>query len=71
MEDVLIIGAGTAGLTAAIYARRAGLSCTIFANDANLGAQVERQIEILQDRLVPIELGHSLHLKNKLRRHGL
>lgn len=30
MEDILIIGAGTAGLTAAIYARRAGLSCTVF-----------------------------------------
>lgn len=30
MEDILIIGAGTAGMTAAIYARRAGLSCTVF-----------------------------------------
>lgn len=30
MQDILIIGGGTAGLTAAIYARRAGLSCTVF-----------------------------------------
>ncbi len=30
MKDLLIIGAGTAGLTAAIYGQRAGLSCTVF-----------------------------------------
>ena len=30
MEDIIIIGAGTAGLTAAIYGQRAGLSCRIF-----------------------------------------
>lgn len=30
MEDVLIIGAGTAGLSAAIYAERAGISCRVF-----------------------------------------
>lgn len=29
MEDIIIIGAGTAGLTAAIYGQRAGVSCTI------------------------------------------
>lgn len=30
MEDLIIIGAGTAGLTAAIYGQRAGLSCKVF-----------------------------------------
>lgn len=30
MTDIIIIGAGTAGLTAAIYGQRAGLSCTVF-----------------------------------------
>ena len=30
MKDIIIIGAGTAGLTAAIYGQRAGLSCTVF-----------------------------------------
>ncbi len=30
MEDIIIIGGGTAGLTAAIYGQRAGFSCKIF-----------------------------------------
>lgn len=30
MNDLIIIGAGTAGLTAAIYGQRAGLSCRVF-----------------------------------------
>lgn len=30
MKDIIIIGAGTAGLTAAIYGQRAGFSCTVF-----------------------------------------
>ena len=30
MKDIVIIGAGTAGLTAAIYGQRAGLSCVVF-----------------------------------------
>ena len=39
MTDVLIIGAGPAGLTAAIYARRAGLSVQIFES-AMYGGQI-------------------------------
>lgn len=39
MEDVLIVGAGTAGLSAAIYAERAGLSCRVF-EAASPGGQI-------------------------------
>lgn len=39
MIDMAIIGAGTAGLTAAIYGRRAGYSCTVFEK-AVYGGQI-------------------------------
>ncbi len=45
MYDILIIGAGTAGLTAAIYARRAGLSCAIFESAAP-GGQIVSSPEV-------------------------
>ena len=45
MTDVAIIGAGTAGLTAAIYARRAGASVTIFEGEAP-GGQIINTPEI-------------------------
>ncbi|HNW04316.1 MAG TPA: thioredoxin-disulfide reductase [Oscillospiraceae bacterium] len=45
MYDILIIGAGTAGLTAAIYARRAGLSCAIFETAAP-GGQIVSSPEV-------------------------
>lgn len=45
MTDVAIIGAGTAGLTAAIYARRAGSSVTIFEGEAP-GGQIINTPEI-------------------------
>ena len=39
MADIVIIGAGTAGLTAAIYARRAGKSVTVL-EAATYGGQI-------------------------------
>ena len=45
MVDVAIIGAGTAGLTAAIYARRAGISVTVFESEAP-GGQIINTPEI-------------------------
>ena len=45
MTDVAIIGAGTAGLTAAVYARRAGSSVTIFEGEAP-GGQIINTPEI-------------------------
>ncbi len=39
MTDILIIGGGTAGLTAAVYARRAGKSVIIFEKE-NVGGQI-------------------------------
>lgn len=45
MIDVAIIGAGTAGLTAAIYARRAGSSVTVFESEAP-GGQIINTPEI-------------------------
>lgn len=34
MVDVIIIGGGTAGLTASIYAKRAGMECLVFESDS-------------------------------------
>ncbi len=45
MKDIAIIGAGTAGLTAAIYARRAGSSVTVFEGEAP-GGQIINTPEI-------------------------
>ena len=45
MTDVAIVGAGTAGLTAAIYARRAGRSVVIFEGEAP-GGQIINTPEI-------------------------
>ena len=46
MHDIIIIGAGPAGITAAIYALRAGVSVTIFDRNLNGGhAPIPAQLE--------------------------
>lgn len=45
MYDILIVGAGTAGLTAAIYARRAGKSVVIYESES-YGGQIINTPEI-------------------------
>ncbi len=42
MQDVLIIGGGPAGASAALYARQAGLSVTIVAKDCGAVGQTEK-----------------------------
>lgn len=58
MEDVLIIGAGTAGLTAAIYARRAGLSCTVF-EQGTPGGKIVSSPEIANYPALPKVSGYD------------
>ena len=52
MTDVIIIGAGCAGLTAAIYAQRAGLS-TILLEENFYGGQIAISNEIENYPAIP------------------
>ncbi len=45
MKDIIIVGGGTAGLTAAIYAKRAGKSVLVIEAD-NCGGQIINTPEI-------------------------
>ncbi len=64
MKDVFIIGAGPAGLTAAIYARRAGLSVTI-SEAAMYGGQILTTPEVENypsiKKIAGWELAENLH----------
>ena len=46
MKDLVIIGAGPAGLTAAIYAARAGLDFTVLEQDGYGGGQIGNPTKI-------------------------
>ena len=59
MTDVIIIGAGCAGLTAAIYAQRAGLS-TILLEENFYGGQIAISNEIENYPAIPSITGPEL-----------
>ena len=46
MTDVIIIGSGPAGLTAAIYARRAGFSTLVIEKAPMSGGQIMNTFEV-------------------------
>lgn len=49
-QDLVIVGAGPAGLGAAIEARRAGLSVLVLDEQSAPGGQIYRQVERIMDR---------------------
>lgn len=49
-QDLVIVGAGPAGLGAAIEARRAGLSVLVLDEQSAPGGQIYRQVERISDR---------------------
>jgi thioredoxin reductase (NADPH) len=70
MYDVVIIGGGPAGLTAAIYASRRGLKTLVISKD--VGGQITRTNEIENypgfDRITGAELG--INLLNQAKKFG-
>lgn len=66
MNDLLIIGGGTAGLTAAIYAVRAGIAAMILESTA-WGGQIAQTAEVENYPFIPHitgwELANALHMQ--------
>jgi thioredoxin reductase (NADPH) len=46
LYDVVIIGSGPAGITAAIYAARAELSCVVIEKEPMSGGQIVNTYEV-------------------------
>lgn len=58
--DVVIIGAGPAGMTAAITLRNGGLSVAVFDEQAQPGGQIYRNVESADDFLAKVMVNDSL-----------
>ena len=67
MYDVIIIGAGPAGLTASIYAKRAGLNSLILEN-AGIGGQILATYEV--DNYPGLKGISGIELGNKFAEHA-
>lgn len=67
MTDLLIIGAGPAGLTAAIYARRAGLESVVIEKEG-VGGQMTQTYEI--DNYPGLLHISGMDLGNKMKEHA-
>ena len=58
MTDIIIIGAGTAGMTAALYALRAGKSVMLLENDA-IGGQIASSPKVENFPTIPSISGYD------------
>lgn len=68
MYDVVIIGAGPAGLSAAVYAKRAGLSAVTIEGKPICGGQVMNTYEV--DNYLGLQGISGMELSNKFREHA-
>lgn len=68
MTDVIIIGSGPAGLTAAIYARRAGMSVLVIEKAAMSGGQIINTYEV--DNYPGMQGINGFDLGIKFREHA-
>ena len=71
MYDIVIIGAGPAGLTAAIYARRASKSVLVLEamsyGNCCLVSDILECTEVVEDKAVVFSKGNVDELRNKLQ----
>lgn len=68
MYDVVIIGAGPAGLSASVYAKRAGLNSVTFEQHPICGGQVVNTYEV--DNYLGFKGISGIELGNKFREHA-